>query len=992
MEAFALLQIEKKNKRLKQAEELEKQKILARTIQPHTRPLSPSESKQLNRSLGQCIPPDGVYAIGRDSSAAVWWTRSPDDDMCTAWEVHRYRKDLQEWNYKGCIRIEVIDMGAALNQTIITNLNNDKEYRFSVKGCNDQGPSAESSMSNPVMVEKPLPSGWYRFYCDIHHKFYYANIRLQRSSWTRPEMDPLYLEESVLMNFRDHEIKHLYSLYSEEMEHFRSVQLERMPDVFSECGEIVGIRRLRQLFLAYATESETKLVTWREFMDVITHVKRDLTQPSTVAAGVMGAPTALLNSIGQGYIADLLGGGRQKLGEWELVPCPLLGQRKYYHNLTTGERQWDMPDAVRFYIPDKLLRQLLVVFDYGHLENFRYQFSMIDVDHSGDITEVELKLLLKSMGLVVEDSLVRKLVRTIDLNGNGTVEFNEFCYMMYCLRNRHLGERTAEPGVNASIWRELDISGVKSDAAHLKSKHEMQQQSLQPQTTTTTTAGDGGGGGDRGVVRRGQLGADDMDDDNSGLYGGHGHNNNHNSNNGNSSPRSVQSMQSRASAAMSVSESLRGIKNAVFNVGGSSSSSCTTTNNNINNINNGGIDGNAVGGVVLLPAVYGDGDSSPTREFSPATGADGGADTTEAQRRDLGRILFAMSEGHFVASREVQLAEHLVPVEDLAPSRGRSSCASSDYGGDDCNNRGGSLGGSSLSGGLGLSISRSTSRSPTRTPNRSRANSQSGAGVRMVRPLAVARTNSMTWGDQVDGQEEEISYDGLVLNTTNLGRLGEIQQPPPPGGGISGPGGPGGGGDGSSVHSNSLYSQGQQGQRQGQRQARVQQQSSSQPASQDNSYMEYSSSPVGKPHQQPEWVKLAAAAQNSSQPTTPFNNSSNINLCSPKGRLHRALSWVDEVSSPNNNSNSNSNDLTSPSIKALKAVRGASSRVSSAALDLSRTAKKVVGSAVKVFTAQTVELQRTLAIAAGVERPEGYIDQTTGEVHTGYCFCGCRRR
>lgn len=138
MEAFALLQIEKKNKRLKKEAELEKQKILDRTIKPHTRPLSQAEAKRLNRSLNQCIPPDAVFAIGRESSAAVWWTRSPDDAMCTAWEVHRYRKDLGDWNYKGFIRLDVIDMEAP-NQTVVPNLNNDKEYRFTVKGCNEQG-------------------------------------------------------------------------------------------------------------------------------------------------------------------------------------------------------------------------------------------------------------------------------------------------------------------------------------------------------------------------------------------------------------------------------------------------------------------------------------------------------------------------------------------------------------------------------------------------------------------------------------------------------------------------------------------------------------------------------------------------------------------------------------------------------------------------------------------------------------------------------------
>ena len=54
--------------------------------------LSIDESKRLARSLNQCIPPDGVYAIGRENSAAVWWTHSADGDLCTTWEIHRYRQ------------------------------------------------------------------------------------------------------------------------------------------------------------------------------------------------------------------------------------------------------------------------------------------------------------------------------------------------------------------------------------------------------------------------------------------------------------------------------------------------------------------------------------------------------------------------------------------------------------------------------------------------------------------------------------------------------------------------------------------------------------------------------------------------------------------------------------------------------------------------------------------------------------------------------------
>ena len=138
MEAFALLKIEKNKKIAAEKEALEKHRIAERTIKSTKQSVSIDESKRLVRSLNQCIPPDGVYAIGSENSAAVWWTHSTDDRLCTTWEIHRYRKDLGEWNYKGMLRIDAIDL-AGRNQTIVPHLSNDKEYKFFIKACNDSG-------------------------------------------------------------------------------------------------------------------------------------------------------------------------------------------------------------------------------------------------------------------------------------------------------------------------------------------------------------------------------------------------------------------------------------------------------------------------------------------------------------------------------------------------------------------------------------------------------------------------------------------------------------------------------------------------------------------------------------------------------------------------------------------------------------------------------------------------------------------------------------
>ena len=85
---------------------------------------------------------------------------------------------------------------------------------------------------------------------------------------------------------------------------------------------------------------------------------------------------------------------------------------------------------------------------------------MIDVDSSGDISDAEMKVLLEQMGLVVDDNMLRKLIKTIDLNGNGTIEFDEFCYMMYCIRTQNGSRDKDEDGYGnmAGIWDELEVA------------------------------------------------------------------------------------------------------------------------------------------------------------------------------------------------------------------------------------------------------------------------------------------------------------------------------------------------------------------------------------------------------------------------------------------------------------------------------------------------------------------------------------------------------
>jgi hypothetical protein len=118
------------------------------------------ERLDLHRLLGFPSPPAQVFAVGRESCAAVWWSETGDSSV-SSWEVHRFRKDKSKpnadiWHFKGF----TLFTGLLKNQVIVDQLTNDYEYRFCIKSVNDKGVGVESDFSNGVMVETPLPTGW----------------------------------------------------------------------------------------------------------------------------------------------------------------------------------------------------------------------------------------------------------------------------------------------------------------------------------------------------------------------------------------------------------------------------------------------------------------------------------------------------------------------------------------------------------------------------------------------------------------------------------------------------------------------------------------------------------------------------------------------------------------------------------------------------------------------------------------------------------------
>ena len=55
---------------------------------------------------------------------------------------------------------------------------------------------------------------------------------------------------------------------------------------------------------------------------------------------------------------------------------------------------------------------------------------MLDIDNSGELSVIEVKMLLEALDIVVTDEKFSQLIASADLNGNGTIEFDEYCWMV----------------------------------------------------------------------------------------------------------------------------------------------------------------------------------------------------------------------------------------------------------------------------------------------------------------------------------------------------------------------------------------------------------------------------------------------------------------------------------------------------------------------------------------------------------------------------------
>ena len=166
-----------------------------------------------------------------------------------------------------------------------------------------------------IILSTTVSAVRYRFLDAATKRHYYANIRLNASSWTRPELDPWFLDEAIVLNFQARELEALKTLYKEEMAHFACVSLEQFMDVLREIGERCSTSWITQLFRGYAGNDKS-LKSWKHFMEVMNHIKKYRTRSITAVRNPLERIVLFFR---RKRVGALLQPKAEKMGEWYVL-------------------------------------------------------------------------------------------------------------------------------------------------------------------------------------------------------------------------------------------------------------------------------------------------------------------------------------------------------------------------------------------------------------------------------------------------------------------------------------------------------------------------------------------------------------------------------------------------------------------------------------------------------------------------------------------------
>ncbi|XP_066930098.1 uncharacterized protein [Clytia hemisphaerica] len=79
---------------------------------------------------------------------------------------------------------------------------------------------------------------------------------------------------------------------------------------------------------------------------------------------------------------------------------------------------------------EKFVNMMAKIKNVDEEEETKLAFKMFDKDQNGFIDKEELKLVMASLGEQLTDDEIQEMMAEADLDGDGTIDYNEFCQMM----------------------------------------------------------------------------------------------------------------------------------------------------------------------------------------------------------------------------------------------------------------------------------------------------------------------------------------------------------------------------------------------------------------------------------------------------------------------------------------------------------------------------------------------------------------------------------
>lgn len=394
--------------------------------------------KDIKMAKGYPLPPNLVTAAGDEHGCAVWWPAPPSTTTSmppTGYIVRRYRLQNSSWSFKGETEFHSTD-----TQQRVSEMKVGHSYRFSVVTVNALGRSSESTPSNTVRRDEPLPAGWTEHFDEGNQRHFFYNKRTGVRSWIRPNVDPYCIDEELFLKFTPEEMAYFKKVYQELDTDFSGcLDREELTSLLPCIGERVRPDDVDYLFFHFDKDQSGEL-DFQEAVQMFLFLKEArLALKSKWEKRMdrkLARKEAKLNpSISTDERDLLITDEGKKMGDWQKVKHPVL-DRHYYHNPSTQVTTWIMPDEIKLFVSPALNDKLMEVFTPGDMLELEEKFIQLDLDGSGAIDEDEIRMILESMGERANQSRIKSLIHEIDLDGSGLIDFEEFCMMMLAFRRR----------------------------------------------------------------------------------------------------------------------------------------------------------------------------------------------------------------------------------------------------------------------------------------------------------------------------------------------------------------------------------------------------------------------------------------------------------------------------------------------------------------------------------------------------------------------------